>query len=165
MPQVSALDDYLPCPALMRWLPARLAGRSVQHAIAPGAPARLRRFVAQWPAFDADAERETTSHNESTADVLIIAATLRKPVCVDLLRGAAPGTILVELAAVGGLRIGERVFGIPARRSVRRLTGRRLGAWLETGLADVEQWLTTDPPDTFVTMGVCRSLPPTHAQS
>lgn len=154
MPQVSALDDYLPCPALMQWLPSRLAGRSVQHTVAPGAPARLRRLVAQWPAFGAD--------NNSTIDVLIVAATLRKPVCVDLLRCVAPGTMLVELAAVGGLRVGERVFGIPARRSVRGLTGRRLGAWLEAGLADVEQWLTTDPPDTFVTLGVCRPLPPTE---
>jgi len=54
------------------------------------------------------------------------------------------------------MRVGERLFGLPARVAIRRLTGRRLTAWLDAGLADIEQWLTTEPPDTIVTLGHCR---------
>ncbi len=151
MPQVSALDDYLPCPAVLRWLPDRVADRTVRHVVTAGAPARLRRFAARWP-----------EHTEGAQDtqVLIVAATLRRPLPSAVLRGVVPGTLIVELAAVGGLRIGERLFGLPARRSVRRLTGRRVSGWLAAGLADLEQWLTTAPPDTFVTTGKRRALLP-----
>jgi len=146
MPQVSAIDDYLQCPPLMRWLPDRLAGCHIQHALVPGAPAVLRRLVRRWPPLDdANLERERSA--------LVIATSLRGQAPVELLRRLPSDAVVVELAAVGGLRLGERLFGLPARTSTRRLTARRLSAWLDVGLADVEQWLTTDPPDTCVTLG------------
>ena len=147
MPQVSALDDYLHCPALVRWLPDRLAGFDVQHVLVPGAPAALRRFVRRWPA----AEGTATSPDASVA--VVIASSLRRPPPVELLESLPRGAVLIEVASFGGVRLGERLFGIPARKSTRRLTVRRLSAWLDVGLADIEQWLTTDPPDTCVTLG------------
>jgi len=147
MPQVSALDDYLHCPALARWLPDRLAGFQVQHVLVPGAPAALRRFVRRWPAV------EDAAPSTDAATAFVVAGSLRRPAPVELLDALAPGAVLVEVASVGGVRIGERLFGIPARKSTRRLTVRRLTAWLDAGLADPEQWLTTDPPDACVTLG------------
>lgn len=146
MPHVSALDDYLPCPALSRWLPARLDGLVVRHMIVPGAPRSVRRVVSSWPAFE----------GADGVDALIIAGSLRRASPLRLVSTLPAGTLLVEIAAVGGMRVGERLFGLPARVAIRSLTGRRLTSWLDAGLADIEQWLTTEPPDTVVTLGHCR---------
>ena len=142
---MSALDDYVPCPALSRWLPARLSGLAVEHTIVPGAPRSLRRLVSRWSADEGD-----------EPGALLIAGSLRRPSPLHLVSTLPPGTLLIELAAVGGLRVGERLFGLPARAAIRRLTGRRLAAWLDAGLADIEQWVATEPPDTVVTLGRCR---------
>lgn len=68
------------------------------------------------------------------------------------------GGLVIDVAAVGGLRVSERLFGLPARRSVRRATARRLQAWIDAGLAEAEQWLPTEPADTCVTLGRRRRL-------
>ena len=149
MPHVSALDDYLPCPALSRWLVARLDGLAVRHTIVPGAPRSLRRIVSQWPALD-------RLDGLDGLDALVIAGSLRRASPLELVSTLPASTVLVEIAGVGGMRVGERLFGLPARAAIRRLTGRRLTSWLDAGLADIEQWLTTEPPDTVVTLGVCR---------
>lgn len=171
MPYVSALDDYLPCPALSHWLPQRLAGRRVAGLVAAGAPARLRRWLSRVPdasvlawsewvaGAEADGERGRRPPTASRFDAWVLVGSLRRPLPAGLAGLIAPGSVVVDASAVGGLRVGERLFGIPARRSVHRVTAGRLVQWQRWGLGDVEQWLTTEPADTFVTTGIRRAPP------
>lgn len=144
---MSALDDYLPCPPLTEWLPQRLGDEGVFHVVVGrGAPRPLVRFARRWPLLG-PADR---------ARALVVVGVLERETPRHLTTQLDAGTRLVDLAVVGRWRLRERLLGIDDRRRTRRATARRLEDWLGIGLVGAQQWVTTDPPDTVVTLGTVR---------
>lgn len=141
-----ALEEYVLCPALSRWLPARL-GQRVACVCPPGRdmPRALRKVCRTWG--------ETAA---APWTGLVIAGVLDDR--VDDIADAAledlqPGGLVADLCVLPprGLR---GFFSPPLRAArIREASAERLTGWLARGLYDVEQWIAVDPPDVVVTLG------------
>jgi hypothetical protein len=145
--RVLAIDDYLPCAPVARWLPGWLEGRRVGicgPTLAAAAPRVLRGLLAALPVADGSADE---------LEALVHLGPFDLPLDADVVARAlgslALGGAVLDIAFARGL------FVRPTRRTaVFDATARRFEAWGRLGLARLEQWVTADARGLVITHGV-----------
>ncbi|MCR9166384.1 MAG: hypothetical protein ACE37F_34200 [Nannocystaceae bacterium] len=136
--------DHLLCPPLGH-VAARLAGeREVAVWTLPGwEPSRLvRRVAAQWPTLA-----------ECPAAAVVVLLTELPGEQPSTLAVSMAGRVIVEMAALSSGTLGSRLFSAGRRSRAVHAAVERFGAWREAGLLDAEQWVSTKPADTLLTVG------------
>lgn len=146
--------DHLLCPPLGH-VAAKLAG---EEAIAVwtlpewSPPRFVQRVAAQWPTL---AERP-----EAAVVVLLTELPGEHP---STLAVSMAGRIVVEMATISTGTLGR---WLSARRRSRAVytAVERFAAWRDAGLLDAEQWVSTKPADTLLTVGrLPRGIPACHS--
>ena len=145
-----AIDDYLPCAPVGRWLGGWLEGRAV--AVCRGTPTLaiprgLRRWLAPLP--DLDAARTDAS---TRFGALVHVGPIDRAIDASRVRTALQSIDLG--AAVLDLAFARGLVTRPWRRSaVFDATAHRFEDWARLGLAALEQWVTDDGSGMVITAG------------
>ena len=152
---MAVFDDFLPCPALDRWLLPSWDGQAVGAWIcAPRPrwkpPRALRRLLARGGIAELGAEPLPAS-----LDVLVVVSPLSEAV-VELEDAAwqalRAGGTLVDLATPERRAVGEVLRPWAHSQRLREAAAGRVRLWLERGAFGPEQWITTAPAGVVVTM-------------
>jgi hypothetical protein len=136
--------DHLLCPPLGH-VAARLAGEDpiAVWTLPDWTPPRfVQRVAAQWPTLAECPE----------ASVLVLLTELpgEHP---STLAVSMAGRVIVEMAAMSSQTLGRRWLSAQRRSRAVHAAVERFGAWREAGLLDAEQWVSTKPADTILTVG------------
>jgi len=147
---VLAIDDYLPCAPVARWLGGWLEGRAV--GVCRGTPTLaiprgLRRWLAPLPDLDSartgESSRLTALLHVAPIDRRIDASRVR-----TALQSIEIGAPVLDLAFARGL------VTRPWRRSaVFDATAHRFEDWARLGIVALEQWVTDDGSGMVITAG------------
>lgn len=136
--------DHLLCPPLGH-VAAKLAG---EEAIAVWTlpewtpPRFVRRVAAQWPTL--------AECPEAAVVVLLTELPGEHP---STLAVSMAGRVVVELAGMSSATLGRRWLSAHRRSRAVHAAVERFAAWREAGLQDAEQWVSTKPADTVLTVG------------
>jgi hypothetical protein len=143
---MSLLPDHMLCPALAGWLPRLLQGARPARFVAAewSPPRRLRKLVAELPELG----------EVEACDVAVVLTPLLPVVPDAVVRGVEPGGRVIE---IGVPMVGSALSVLTPwrrRRVAAVQAAERFGRWVERGLTEAEQWVSIDPADTVVTIGV-----------
>lgn len=150
---VTPWPDHLRCVPLPRWLPHVLGGGAVAHWVAPPrkgwrAPRALRRFVAEWPAWEPP----------EPCRALVVVRPLGPPEALPRAFAELPSeVVLVELATLPRMGWFSRLRPVHVRLRATRLALERFHGYLTHGGAGLQQWVSPGPHDVLVT--ACRFSP------
>lgn len=143
MPAV-LFPDHLLCPPLGH-VAAKLAGEqdiAVWTLPQWDPPRFVQRVAAQWPTLAACPDAAVV--------VLLTELPGEHP---STLVPAMAGRTIVELVVMSTGVLGRRWFSARRRSRAVFAAVERFAAWREAGLLDAEQWVSTKPADTVLTVG------------
>jgi hypothetical protein len=136
--------DHLLCPPLGH-VAAKLAGeRDIAVWTLPDwtPPRFVQRVAAQWPTL--------TTCPDAAVVVLLTELPGEHP---NPIVPAMAGRTIVEMVVLSSAVLGRRWFPVQRRSKAVHAAVERFAAWREAGLLDAEQWVSTKPADTVLTVG------------
>ncbi|MGH1346792.1 MAG: hypothetical protein ACRBN8_34815 [Nannocystales bacterium] len=136
--------DHLLCPPLGH-VAAKLAGEEeiAVWTLPDWTPPRfVRRVAAQWP---------TLAQCPSAAVVVLLTELPGEH--PSTLTVSMAGRTVVEMAVISSGVLGRRWLSADRRSRAVHAAVERFAAWREAGLIDAEQWVSTKPADTVLTVG------------
>ncbi len=136
--------DHLLCPPLGH-VAAKLAGEDeiAVWTLPDWTPPRfVRRVAAQWPTL--------TQCPSAAVVVLLTELPGEHP---STLTVSMAGRRVVEMAVLSTEMLGRRWLSADRRSRAVHGAVERFAAWREAGLLEAEQWVSTKPADTVLTVG------------
>ncbi len=136
--------DHLLCPPLGH-VAAKLAGEEdiAVWTLPDWSPPRfVQKVAAQWPTL--------TQCPDAAVVVLLTSLPGEHP---STIVGSMAGRTVVEMARLSEALLGNRLFSTRRRSRAVFAAVERFAAWREAGLLDAEQWVSTKPADTVLTVG------------